>query len=288
MLGQHLVRVMGSMPEYDLLATGRDDQPRFSGGSCGYTRLDITDSEATARLIDDFAPDVVINCAAMTQVDDCEVNRDACWKINALAVESLAKNCTSRGARLIQVSTDFVFDGVDGPYRESDRPNPISYYGRSKLAGENYARSAGSDKWAVVRTVLVFGAAENLSRSNFVLWVRDKLRSKEPVSIVTDQWRTPTWAFDLASGIERIIRFNKSGIFHISGREYLSVYEFAIRIAETLKLDTANLSPTDASTFTQPAPRPAKSGFIVLKAETEVGYAPHSLEESILQTTSES
>jgi dTDP-4-dehydrorhamnose reductase len=278
---------MGRMPEYDVLATGRDEFPRFSGGSCGYMQLDITDADATSRVFVDFAPDVVINCAAMTQVDECESNREDCWRINALAVETLAKCCLPRGTRLIQVSTDFVFDGLAGPYKETARPNPLSYYGRSKLAGENYARGAGMDKWAIVRTVLVYGAGEGLQRSNFVWWLKERLEAGKPVQIVTDQWRTPTYAPDLAQGIEKVVRFRKHGVYHVSGRAYYSVYEFARVIAETLDLDASLISPTDSSSFTQPAARPAKSGFIILKAESELGYSPHSTKEAILEMVKE-
>jgi len=273
---------MGRMPEYDVLATGRDLVPRFSGGSCGYTRLDITDAESIERLFEDFAPDVVINCAAMTQVDECEDNKEQCWLSNATSVELLAKACHKNGARLIQVSTDFVFDGKKGPYREDARPNPISYYGRSKLAGENYARGAGMNNWAIVRTVLVYGASEKPARDNFVTWLRTKLEGGDPVRIVTDQWRTPTYVVDLASAIERIIRFRKNGVFHISGRENMSIFEFANTISETLGLNTGLISKADSSSFTQKALRPAKSGFIILKAETELGYRPHLTGDAIL------
>ena len=284
MLGQQLVRLMGRKPEYDVLATGRDNEPRFSGGSCGYTRLDITDDLAVARLFEDFEPDVVVNCAAMTQVDACETDRDPCWKVNASAVEGLAHCCKDHGARLVQISTDFVFDGESGPYREDARPNPISYYGRSKLAGENKARGAGNDRWAIVRTVLVYGAPDQDSRSNFVTWVRDNLAAGNRINVVTDQWRTPTWVVDLADGVERVIRFRKKGVFHISGREYLSVNEFAHRIADVAGLDATLIGEADRSTFNQPAERPGKTGFIILKAETELGYHPHDFEESIRQT----
>jgi len=284
MLGQELVRLMGRMAEYDVLATGRDAGPRFTGGSCGYTRLDITDEEDLSRLFDDFEPNVVINCAAMTQVDDCESDRERCWQINAEAVETLAGLCRSHGARFIQISTDFVFDGEDGPYREDARPAPLSYYGRSKLAGENHARAAGTDRWAIVRTVLVYGAPEKGARSNFVTWVRDKLSNGESIRVVTDQWRTPTWVGDLADGVERIIRFRKSGIFHVSGRDYLSVNEFAHRIAQVADLDESRIGEADSSSFSQPAQRPAKTGFIILKAETELGYSPHALDDTIRKT----
>ncbi len=278
---------MGRHPEYDLLATGRDKMPRFTGGSCGYVPLDITNPDAISQTFVDFAPDVVINCAAMTQVDECESNREACWQVNAIAVDNLAKNCLARGTRLIQVSTDFVFDGQNGPYKEGARPNPLSYYGRSKLAGENYARGAGMDKWSIVRTVLIYGVAEGLQRSNFVWWLKDNLEAGKTVKIVTDQWRTPTYALDLAAGIEKMVRFSKQGVYHLAGRELFSVFEFAKEIAKTLDLDDSLILPADESTFTQAATRPSKSGFIILKAESELGYSPHSTRESVLEMVKE-
>lgn len=281
LLGQELVRLMSRYPEYDVLATARDRNPRFDGCSCGYSPLDITDAAATKRVFQDFTPGVVINCAAMTQVDDCETARDACWQVNADAVEMLAKQCDQMGAQLIQVSTDFVFDGEDGPYREDARPNPLSYYGKSKQAGENAARGAGLEKWSIARTVLVYGTGQNLGRSNFVLWVIEKLSNGEPIHVVTDQWRTPTYAPDLAAGIERIARYGKSGIFHLSGREYMSVYDFARVIADVFDLDSALIHPTDGSRFKQTAERPAKTGFIILKAETELGYKPRPVKEAL-------
>lgn len=281
LLGQELVNLMSRYPEYDVLATARDAAPRFHGCSCGYAPLDVTSAADLRRVFQDFTPSVVVNCAAMTQVDECEAARDACWKVNADAVELLANQCHSFGSQLIQVSTDFVFDGEDGPYREDARPNPLSFYGKSKQASENAARGAGLEKWSVARTVLVYGTGRSLQRSNFVLWVIEKLSNGEAIHVVTDQWRTPTYASDLAAGIERIARYGKSGIFHLSGRELLSVYEFAKVVAEVFDLDQDLIHPTDASEFRQAAPRPAKTGFIILKAETELGYKPRTVKQAL-------
>jgi len=281
LLGQELVTLMSRFPEYDVLATGRDAAPRFKGASCGYAPLDITDTEAVRRLFQDFTPSVVINSAAMTQVDGCEMDRDACWQINTEAVEHLARQCHTIGARLVQVSTDFVFDGENGPYREEDRPCPVNFYGKAKLASENAAREAGRDKWAIVRTVLVYGAGEALRRANIALWVIDKLSKGEVINVVTDQWRTPTYAPDLAAGIEQIVRFNKTGIYHVSGRELVSIYAFAQTIARVFDLDASLIHPTDGTQFRQKAARPPRTGFIILKAETELGYKPRTLETAL-------
>ena len=281
LLGQELVSLMSRFPEYDVLATGRDEDPRFRGCSCGYTLLDVTSPGDVRDLFQNFSPTVVINCAAMTNVDQCETDRDACWRINADAVETLARNCHATGARLIQISTDFVFDGQGGPYREGDRPNPLNFYAKSKLAAENAVRGAGLEKWAIARTVLVYGTGEGLNRSNVALWVIDSLSKGKEIHVVTDQWRTPTYAPDLAAGIERIVRFEKTGTYHLSGREYMSIYDFASQIADVFELDRNLIRPTDSTRFSQTAPRPAQTGFIILKAETELGYKPRPVRTAL-------
>jgi dTDP-4-dehydrorhamnose reductase len=281
LLGQALIAQMSPSTEYDVLATGRQKAPLFSGGSCGYVSMDICNFGEVASVFQDFAPDVVINCAAMTQVDACEIERELCWQVNAEAVENLAKQCQKSGSHLIHVSTDFIFDGLSGPYREDARPNPLSYYGRSKLAGENGVRQAGLEQWSIARTVLVYGTGENLSRSNFVLWVVDSLSQGKQISVVTDQFRSPTYAPDLADGIERLVRFRKNGIDHLSGCETMSVYDIAVTAAEVFGLDASLISKTDSTQFKQTALRPPRTGFLVLKAETELGYKPHALKDAL-------
>ena len=281
LVGQALVHHMSGMPEYDVLATARDDESRLSGGSFGYAPLDITRTDAVKRLFEDFAPTVVINCAAMTQVDDCEKHRDKCWKVNAEAVEDMARLCRSFGIRLIQLSTDFVFSGDDGPYSEKQRPNPVNFYGRSKLAAENATREAGVDKWAVARTVLVYGTGNKLSRSNIALWLVEALSNNEEVTIVTDQYRTPTYVQDLAHGLERLVHSEKCGIFHLSGREMVSIYDFAHEVAHVFDLDSSLIQPTTSQELNQRAKRPPRTGFVILKSETEIGYRPRSLRDGL-------
>lgn len=281
LLGQELVQLMSRFPEYDVLATGRDPAPRYGDASCGYVPLDVTCAADVRRVFQDFTPSVVVNCAAMTQVDRCEAEREACWRVNVEAVEHLARSCMAFGSRLIQVSTDFVFDGEGGPYREDARPNPLSFYGKSKLAAENVVRGKGFDNWAIARTVLVYGTGNALSRPNFVLWVADQLARGNPIHVVTDQWRTPTYAPDLASGIERMVRFNKTGLYHVSGRDLLTVFDFARAVADAFDLDASRILPTDSSRSPGALLRPLRTGFIILKAETELGYKPRPLRDAL-------
>lgn len=272
---------LSRFPEYDLLATARQPRAAFRNASGGYQALDITNPADVKRTFEDFTPDVVVNCAAMTQVDACEDKKDACWRVNVDAVETLARHCLIHGSHLIQVSTDFVFDGEAGPYRESARPKPINFYGKSKLAGENAARGAGLDAWSIARTVLVYGDGRGAVRSDFVRWVVRELSAGRPIRVVTDQYRTPTYVPDLADGIERLVRFGKVGTYHLSGREHLSVFEFAQRIAVIFDLDDSLITPVKTSDLSSPAARPLNSGFLILKAESELGYRPTPLDDSL-------
>ena len=281
LVGQELVSTLSLHPDFDVLATGRDRESRLPSGSFGYTPLDITSQKEIRNLMTNFTPDVVINCAAITSVDVCERDKQTCWEINVEAVEHLARCCLQHGTKLVHVSTDFVFDGMEGPYRESDRPDPVNFYGKSKLAAENAVRKAGLQNWAIARTVLVYGTGNLLSRSNFALWVIDQLSKGNTIRVVDDQWRSPTYAPDLAQGLHKLVRYDKRGVYHLSGREFLSVHEFALKIATIFDLDASLIKPIDSVSLNQPAVRPPKTGFIILKAETEFGYRPRSLENGL-------
>jgi dTDP-4-dehydrorhamnose reductase len=178
------------------------------------------------------------------------------------------------------VSTDFIFDGTKELLDENAVPNPVNYYGESKLAGENVIRESDIS-WAILRTVLVYGVTQDMSRSNIVLWVKKSLEEGKTIQVVSDQWRTPTLAEDLAMGCYLAARKKAKGIFNISGKEYLSAYDIAIRTADFFKLDKSLIKETDSTKFTQPARRPPKTGFIVEKARRELGYEPHSFEEGL-------
>lgn len=281
LLGQALVRRVSQNREFDVLATARDDAPRFDGGSCGYTPLDVTQPDAVENVFEDFAPDVVINCAAMSDVAECDENRNEAWATNARAVKRLAKHCNETRARLVQVSSDFVFNGKRGPYDEDARPDPVNYYGRAKLAGENAVREAGRSNWAIVRTVLLYGTGQGLSRSNVVLWMIDELSQGNQLHIVDDQYRTPTHVDDLATGIERLVDREKTGIYHISGRDLVSIYELACTVAEVFDLDASLIEPVSSDFFEDDVDRPPRTGFIVDRAAEELDYDPRSLEDGL-------
>lgn len=280
LLGQALVRRLSPSGDHNVLATALDDRPRFDV-PCEYTPLDVTTPDEVETIVSEYDPDVVVNCAAVSDVSECDANRNRAWAVNARAVRTLAKTCRTADARLVQLSSDFVFNGRRGPYEEDDRPDPVNYYGRTKLAGENALREFDFLDWAIVRTVLLYGTANDLDRSNVVLWMIDQLSQGEPIHVVNDQYRTPTYVHDLADGVVRLVDRERTGIYHVSGREMVTIHELAQTVAEVFGFTASLIEPVPSDYFEDAVDRPPKTGFIILKAETELGYDPRSLKTGL-------
>ncbi len=279
LLGQKLTLLLSNDPEVEVIATTRS-KLNYALPKGRFEKLDITKVEQVVDVISTVRPDVVIHTAAMTQVDQCETEQAACWLNNATAVEYVVKACEKTSAHLIHVSTDFIFDGSYGPLEESAKPNPISYYGRSKLEGEEIVQKSKLS-WAILRTVLVYGVTKDMTRSNIVLWVKKSLEEGKSINVVNDQWRTPTLAEDLAIGCMLAAKKRAMGIYHISGAEMMTPYDIAIRTANFFHLDKDLIKATDSTQFRQAARRPPKTGFIIDKAKRELGFKPHSFEEGL-------
>jgi dTDP-4-dehydrorhamnose reductase len=279
LLGQKLTALLEKDDTIQLVATARA-KLNFQLTRGEFVPLDITNAASVDKIISEVRPDVVINTAAMTQVDQCESEREACWLNNVTAVAHIAKACEKNNIHLIHISTDFIFDGTHGPLDELAKPNPLSYYGESKLAAEEVVMKSKTD-WAILRTVLVFGVTRDMSRSNIVLWVKKSLEEGKTINVVNDQWRTPTLAEDLAMGSYLVAKKKAKGVYNISGDEMLTPYDIAIRTADFFKLNKALIKSADSSTFKQPAQRPPKTGFIITKARKELGFAPHSFDEGL-------
>ncbi len=278
LLGQKLVALISNQEGYELIATSRGED-RLPKGlyKYEYRSLDCTKAEEVYALFKELKPDFVIHGMAMTNVDQCETDRDNCWLMNVRATEYVVEGCRQVGAFLAHLSTDFIFDGQNGPYDEEAKAEPISFYGDSKLAAERVVFKSPIN-WAVLRTVLVYGIAYDMSRSNIILWVKKSLEDGKNISVVTDQFRTPTLAEDLAMGCFLAIKHQKKGVFNISGAELLTPYDMAVRTAKFFGLDENLITPTDGSKFQQTAQRPPRTGFIIDKARTELGYEPHTFE----------
>lgn len=282
LVGQAVAARLAALPGADVLATSRDDARLGSVVSGGVARLDVTDAPATERLFQDFTPRVVVHCAGTSQVEACEADREACWALNVDATASLANACRRHGARLVLLSTDFVFDGAAGPYGESDRPAPTGSYGRTKLAAENAVRTARLAEWAIVRTTLVLGAPTGSHvRGDFVRWLVTELAAGRRVRVAHDQWRTPTYDLDLADGVARIVRFGKTGLFHLAGREWTTPLAMARLTADVFGLDEGLIEPATTAALHPGAPRPLRAGLLILRAETELGYRPRPLRTAL-------
>ena len=279
LLGQKLTELLEREETVEMIATAA--RPAALPVNSGkFQLLDIKDSASVDRVIDQHKPDVIINTAAMTQVDQCESQREVCWKTNVDAVRNLVNASRRNGCHLIHVSTDFIFDGTQEMLDETAVPNPINFYGESKLAGERVIMESDIS-WCIIRTVLVFGVTKDMSRSNIVLWVKKSLEEGKTIQVVNDQWRTPTLAEDLAMGCYLAARKKANGMYNVSGKDYLSAYDIAIRTAEFFKLDKSLIKETDSTKFTQPAKRPLRTGFVIEKARRDLKYEPHSFEEGL-------
>lgn len=280
LLGQKLVEMLANRPEFEIVASSRGfNRLPFSTGYT-YRSLDITSEQEIREAIETIKPHIVIHTAAMTNVDQCEAEKEDCWAQNVKSVEYLAEACQKHDVFLLHLSTDFIFDGADGPYDEEGEPNPVSFYGWSKYAAEKILMHSKA-RWAIARTVLVYGIAHDMSRSNIILWVKNSLENGKNIKVVTDQWRTPTLAEDLAKGCILMAEKEAEGIFNISGKDFLTPFEMAQKAAAYFGLDQSLMEPVDASTFTQTARRPVKTGLILDKAVSVLGYDPVSFDEGI-------
>ncbi len=280
LLGQKLVSLLVNQSDIHLIATakGKNRLPFTEGYE--YQEMDITNPEQVAEVIEQVKPNAIIHTAAMTNVDHCEFEKDLCWAMNVKAVEYLVEACEKYDIYFCHLSTDFVFDGAAGPYSEEAQPSPVSYYGWTKYAAEEVVKRFKGG-WSIARTVLVYGIVSDMSRSNIILWVKKSLEEGKNIKVVTDQFRTPTLAEDLAKGCWLMTDKEAEGIFHISGKDFLTPYEMAIKTADFFHLDKSLISEADSSNFTQPAKRPPRTGFILDKAIAVLGYNPVSFEEGI-------
>ncbi|NJN41758.1 MAG: NAD(P)-dependent oxidoreductase [Flammeovirgaceae bacterium] len=285
LLGQKLCERIILDNSMTLIATARN-KLTYPLNHHTFQILDICSKDQVDNVVSSTKPDVIINTAAMTNVDQCENEKEACWEANVLAVANLVEASKKIDCHFIHLSTDFIFNGKEGPLDELASPGPVNYYGRSKLAAEELIRNSLKN-WSIVRTVLVFGITDDMSRSNIVLWVKKSLEEKRSIRVVNDQWRTPTLAEDLAEGCYLVAKKKAFGVYHISGRDFLSPYDIAIQTADFFNLDKSLISATNSNTFKQDAERPLKTGFIIDKAKKDLGYRPHSFKEGLAMIASQ-
>jgi len=267
LLGTKLVHLLKD--KYEVYAFDLRRQPDFEVPGVEYFAGDITNQAQLVDMARRISPKYIFNAAAYTNVDRCEIDKEICWKVNAEGVGYLAHAARLVDARLIHVSTDYVFDGKNGPYRETDRPNPIGYYGKSKLAGENALVASGAN-YAIARTMVLYGSAPS-APPNFVTWVIDQLRRGNSIRIVDDQLGNPTLADELAAALVVLAESGSQDVYHISGSEIVDRYRFALEIAACFGLDARLIQRIKTAELNQKAPRPLNSGFYLDKARQELG-----------------
>ena len=237
-----------------------------------FYNIDVTNKSGLKYFLEELSPDYIINCAALTNVDFCEHNKIDSYKVNVNGLRNII-SCSKKSAKIIHISTDYVFNGNQKMYTESDIPDPISYYGKNKLESENILRTSNRD-YLILRTSVIFGKTGN----NFYVWVRDSLKNEQKISVVIDQISNPTWSWSLSEAIYKSILNNISGLFHYAGEEAISRYDFAIKIAKTHDFNYNRIIPIKTSELNQKAKRPLNSALDVSKIKKIIDVEHPSLD----------
>lgn len=271
--GQLGTSLRNILSDQSILAAGRLIPMKEKNGC---TVLDITELNQVRETIALFQPDVIVHLAAMTDVDGCERDPEMAFDINVRGTENLLDNFNGR---FIYISTDYVFDGNEGPYTENDEVNPISVYGRTKFYGEDLVKQSDAN-WVILRSNVVFSFNER-TKASFMDWVVDSLKNRQSITVVDDQWNNPTWTVDLARIISRIMGNEIQGLYHYGGRDLLNRFAFAEMIAETFKLDRTLIEPIDTASLNQLAKRPLKSGLCTEKIEIDLSVEALPLRKAL-------
>ncbi|MGQ9566350.1 MAG: dTDP-4-dehydrorhamnose reductase [Candidatus Bathyarchaeales archaeon] len=255
--------------------------PTHSGTSLfmNSIKMDITDFNQVSEVFKQIRPDFVVHTAAMTNVDQCETDRKNAWKTNVQGTENVARMCAKYAAKLVYVSTDYVFDGEKGLYREEDATAPINYYGFTKLEGENKVKQHCKD-YVIARTSVLFGWHER--KPNFATWVINSLRNNTPITVVDDHFNSPTLAENLAEIVLEMLRRNLAGTYHTAGDERISRYDFAKTIANIFLLNKELITPTKMNQLKAwIAKRPRDSSLSVTKAKKTLKTRFMNIKESL-------
>ncbi len=244
-----------------------------------YVSVELTDASAVGRALDELRPDAVINPASMTDVDGCERDPAGAFAANCSAVATLALETKRLGAHLVHVSTDYVFDGETGGYRETDLPNPRGVYAITKHMGEEAVRAlAGS--WAIARVAVVYGWPQ-AARPNFGAWLVSALGASQPIKLFTDQYVSPTLALSAAEMLAELAERRLTGIWHTTGATTVNRVEFAQALCKRFGLQDKTITPSLLADLKLASPRPKKSGLDVGKATAELKAKPLSLEAAL-------
>jgi len=262
---------------FEALAVDISKPPDTIGGT--FYQLDITDRESLLKLVKEVKPRVVVHTAAFTNVDGCETERELAWQVNVGGTANVAQACREIGAKLVHISSDYIFDGKSGPYSEDDQPHPISYYGLTKWESERKVQSILED-YVIARTTILYGYAPYV-RPNFVTWTIQMLRQGKRIKVVTDQVGSPTLADNLARMIIRAIELDKRGVYNMVGGECIDRYSFSLKIAKHFDLDPSLIEPVTTDRLQQTAPRPLRAGLKMERTVRELGVQALGVDEGL-------
>jgi len=244
-----------------------------------FVKFDVSNQAVVDEAFEHIKPDVVVHAASLTDVDKCELNKELAWKINVEGTRNIVESANSAGSFLIYISTDYVFNGEKGSYKESDKPDPINYYGLTKLKAEELVK--GEAEYFIARPSVIYGSTPAAGKVNFALWLIDTMRKGERVKIVTDQWNTPTLNTNLAEMTMEVVERRLTGTFHLCGATRVSRFQFAEYVAEAFGLDKSLVDPVLSSQFKWPAKRPMDSSLDTSKAQQTLQNKPLEMSEAL-------
>jgi dTDP-4-dehydrorhamnose reductase len=281
-IGSYLVKALLKR-NFHVVATGKGaSRLPSSHQMLRYLTMDFTDAQQVATVFKDVRPAVVVHAGAVSKPDECELKREYAFMQNVTGTENIINASTGSRSFMVFLSTDFVFNGDRGMYREEDVREPVNYYGRTKVEAENALIKSPLD-WAIARTVLVYGDPGS-ERQNIITNTAKNLKEGNSLKIFDDQVRTPTYVEDLVWGIVQIVIKKAMGIYHLSGAETHTPYQMAIAVARFLGLNESLITKVTADDFPQPARRPAITGFDISKARKELGFDPVRFQEGLERT----
>ena len=254
-----------------------DIQSRVVYGN--FVKLDVSVKGQIEEAFKTIKPDVVVHAASLTDVDKCELNKEIAWKVNIEGTKNIVEAAKITGSFLIYISTDYIFNGKTGRYKETDKPGPINYYGLTKLKAEEIVKN--QTEYFIARPSVIYGAAPAAGKINFALWLIEALRKNERVKIVTNQWNTPTLNTNLAEMTLEVIKRRLTGTYHLCGATRVSRLEFAELIADVFGLKKSLIDSVLSSQFMWPAKRPIDSSLDISKANMTLESKPLELREAL-------
>jgi len=266
-LGSALVRRVTG--KYKVIGIGRDNNKLIDNADYEYIILDILNRKKLKELFKFYQPRFVINTVAMTDVDNCEKERERCWRTNVETLQNIIYACKFVEVNLVHISTDYIFDGKNGPYSEEDKPNPLNYYGKSKLASENLVITSNIE-YSIIRTSTLYSGSNIKGKKNFAIRMWEELSKGNKIKAIRDEVRNPTFTGNLADCIWKIINLERNGIYNIAGKNIIDRYNYALEFARYFGFSEKLIEPVYSVEMQNRTPRPKNCGLLVEKAENEL------------------